>query len=98
MYTNPLSCHMGALKLSPQRSKDIGRTRKSEGSVLAAEQEYALLAEQVPKPPGRIEPERSAPSVERDRFFDPHPDRIAELDEVLDRAVVDIGSVVPAIG
>src|SRR5450759_2140030 len=66
-------------------------------SALAAEEKNGLLAEQVPEPPGRIEPQRRAPGVERHRLLHLHPDGGAELAEILDGAVVDVGRVVPAV-
>src|SRR5450830_985849 len=48
-------------------------------SALAAEEKNGLLAEQVPEPPGRIEPQRRAPGVERHRLLHLHPDGGAEL-------------------
>src|SRR5260370_662029 len=45
----------------------------ARGSVAPAEQKHRLLAEQVPEPPGRVEPQRLAPGVQRNRplHFDP---------------------------
>src|SRR3984885_12509062 len=50
----------------------------------AAEQKHALLAEHVPEPPGRVEPQRAAIEIERDRALHLDVDLIAELHEILD--------------
>jgi hypothetical protein len=66
-------------------------SRQGRASALAAEQKYRLLPEQVPEPPGGIEPQRLAPGIERHRPLHLHADLGAQLHEILDGAVVDIG-------
>src|SRR5258708_20692067 len=60
-----------------------------------AQQKHALLAEHVPEPPGRVEPQRTAVKIERDRALHLDIDLVAELNEILDSAEMDIGRVVP---
>jgi hypothetical protein len=59
------------------------------------EQKYALFAEQVPEPPGQIDPQRAAMEVERDRALHLDVDLVAELHEILDGAEVDVRRIVP---
>src|SRR6202790_1630328 len=61
----------------------------------AAQQKHALLAEHVPKPPGQIQPQRAAVEIEGDRAFHLDVDLVAELDEILDGAEMDVRRVVP---
>src|SRR5436190_14055905 len=63
----------------------------------AAEQENGLLAEQVPKPPGSIEPQRAAPRVKRYGLLHLGPHHAAQLAEVLDGTEVDIRRVPPGV-
>src|SRR5471030_439944 len=77
------------LKLKVQCS-NLARIQ-ARPSALAAEQEHRLLTKQVPEPPGRIEAQRLAPSIQRHGFLELHPNLGAELAEVLDGAVVNVG-------
>ena len=61
------------------------------------QQKHRLLAEQIPEPPRRVEPQRRAPGVERHRALHLGAGDLAELAEVLDGAEVDVGRVVPGI-
>src|SRR5437762_334802 len=61
----------------------------------ATKQKHALLAKHVPEPPGRIEPQRPAVKVECDRALHLDVDLVAKLHEVLDRAEMDVGRIVP---
>src|SRR5262245_2456835 len=65
-------------------------TRCSAAHTSPAEQKHALLAEQVPGPPRRVEPQRPSPGVERHRFFHPGTHHLAELAEILDGAEMDV--------
>src|SRR5690349_13663628 len=65
-------------------------TAVGEPLTPAAEQEHRLLAEQVPEPPRRSEPQRPAPGIERDGLLHLGSHHIAELAEVLDGAEVDV--------
>src|ERR1700757_2476564 len=60
-----------------------------------AQQKHALLAEHVPEPPGRVEPQRAAIEIERDRALHLDVDLVAELHEILDGAEMDVRRVVP---
>src|ERR1700719_1669732 len=64
-------------------------------SSLAAQQENRLLAEKIPEPPGRIEPQWRAPGIKRHRPLHLDPNFGAEPAKILDGAMVDIGRVVP---
>src|ERR1700726_244904 len=64
----------------------------------AAEQEHALLAEHVPEPPGRNQPQRPAVEIERHRALHLDVDLVAELHEILDGAEMNVGRVVPGRG
>src|SRR5215471_8647910 len=63
-----------------------------------AQQEHRLLAEQVPEPPRRIEPQRPPPGIERHRLLHLGAGNLAEPAEILDRAEVDVGRIPPVIG
>src|ERR1700726_1155542 len=63
-----------------------------------AQQEHALLAEHVPEPPGRAQPQRTAVEVERHRALHLDIDLVAELHKVLDGAEMDVRRVVPGRG
>src|ERR1700693_4210910 len=76
-----------------------GRGEKSLARLpRRAQQEHALLAEHVPEPPGRAEPQRAAVEVERHRALHLDIDLVAELHEVLDGAEMDVRRVVPGRG
>src|SRR5882724_3548457 len=60
-----------------------------------AQQKHALLAEHVPEPPWRVEPQRPAVKIERDRALHLDVDLVAELHEILDGAEMDVRRVVP---
>src|SRR5260221_11742593 len=73
---------------------------RNDGSCLLrllrpAQQEHALLAEHVPEPPGRVEPQRTAIEIERDRALHLDVDLVAQLHEILDGAKMDVRRVVP---
>src|SRR5947209_8150938 len=61
----------------------------------AAEEKHPLLAEHVPEPPRRIQPQRPAVEIERDRSLHLDVDLVAKLHEILDRAEMNIRRVVP---
>src|SRR3981189_3901528 len=61
----------------------------------AAQQKHALLAEHVPEPPGRVEPQRTAVEIERDWALHLDVDLVAELHEILDGAKMYVRRVVP---
>src|SRR5258708_28048947 len=61
----------------------------------ATEQKYALLAEHIPEPPGRGEPQRPAVQIERHRALHLDIDLVAKLHEILDGAEVDVRRVIP---
>src|SRR5262245_18905248 len=67
-------------------------------SVLAAEQEHLLLAQEIPEPPRRVEAQRPAPGIERHRLLHLHVRHPAELAEILDAAEMDVGRLPPGIG
>src|SRR5262249_6836499 len=71
--------------------------RNSASAVPPAEQEHRLLAEQIPEPPGRIEPQRTAPGVERAGALHLGADGEAEIAEILDGAEMDVRRVVPRV-
>src|SRR5436305_8165571 len=64
----------------------------------ATQQKHALLAEHVPEPPRCVEPQRPAIKVERDRALHLDVDLTAKLHEVLDRAEMYVGRIVPGRG
>src|ERR1044072_5350440 len=66
-------------------------------SSAAAEQKHRLLTEQIPEPPRRVEAQRRAPRVKGDRLLHAYTDLPAQRAEILDRAVVQIRRVVPAV-
>src|SRR5262249_52399893 len=51
-----------------------------------AQQEYRLLAEQVPEPPRRVQTQRPPPGVERHCLLHLGSGHVAELAEILDGA------------
>src|SRR2546423_12099950 len=61
----------------------------------ATQQKHALLAKHVPEPPRRVEPQRPAVKVERDRALHLDVDLAAKLHEILDRAEMYVGRIVP---
>src|SRR6478609_11814160 len=70
-------------------------TNKLSSLPRPGEQKHALFAEQVPEPPGQIDPQRAAIEIERDRALHLDVDLVAELHEILDGAEVDIRRVIP---
>src|ERR1700736_4275796 len=63
-----------------------------------AQQKHALLAEHVPEPPGRVEPQRAAVEIECDRALHLDVDLVAELHEILDGAEMNVWRIVPGGG
>src|ERR1700704_4568622 len=66
-------------------------------SFPSAQQEYRLLAEQVPEPPRRVQAQRTSPGIERHRLLHLGADHVTELAEILDGAEGDIGRVPPSV-
>src|ERR1700743_544227 len=60
-----------------------------------AQQKHPLLAEHVPAPPGRTEPQRSSVEIERHRPLHLDVDLVAQLNEILDGAEMNVRRVVP---
>src|SRR6202043_2855757 len=63
-----------------------------------AQQENALLAEHVPEPPRQVDPQRAAVEIECYRALHLDVDFVAELNEILDGAEMDVRRVVPGGG
>src|ERR1044071_2946189 len=88
---------LGKVKVAVQQKLRFLEAAGPALSRLAAEEKNGLFAEKVPEPPGRVESQRRPPGVERHRLLHLHANRRAQLAEILDRAVVDVGRVVPAV-
>src|SRR5262245_36174101 len=59
-------------------------------SLPPAQQEHALLAEHVPHPPGQVQRHGAAIEIERHRALHLDVDGVAELDEILDGAEMNV--------
>src|SRR5882757_8550115 len=86
----PGSRHRAALCADP-----LARPGMTMELLSPAQQKHALLAEHVPEPPRRVEPQGPAVEIERHRALHLDVDLIAELHEILDGAEMDVRRVVP---
>src|SRR6266851_1354537 len=87
-----------AYRIDCKQSVPQGASCTPGASVPApAQQKHRLLAEQVPEPPRRVQPERASPGVEGKRAFHLDADRDAQVAEILDGAEMDVGGVVPSV-
>src|SRR5450755_4701521 len=97
--TRPVSLRFAGRPLAASGARCRGirgtRCRQLPPLLCPAQQEHALLAEHVPEPPGRDQPQRPAVKIERDRALHLDVDLVAELHEILDGTEMDVRRVVP---
>src|SRR4051812_1865780 len=72
--------------------------QRTDALTSSTQQEYRLLAQQVPEPPRRVESQHATPGVKRHRPLNPGAGRLAELPEILDRAEMNVGRFPPIVG